>query len=171
MACCFAAEAGLISEVQRNGSKGAGAAATAVLFIYMGLFTTGFQAVVWVYPSEILSLRLRQKGSAISTASNWICNFLIVEVTPLAITNIGYKYYIAFAIINAAWVPVIYMFFPETKGRSLEEIDLLFSQSHIQNMQDAKTEYAHNEVLGGNHRGGLPSPSSEEKGAELLESA
>lgn len=68
MACCFAAEAGLIHDVQMNGSKGAGAAATAVLFLYMGLFTTGFQAVVWVYPSEILSLRLRQKGSAISTA-------------------------------------------------------------------------------------------------------
>jgi hypothetical protein len=57
----------------------------------MGLFTTGFQAVVWVYPSEILSLRLRQKGSSISTACNWLCNWAIVEMTPSALENIGYK--------------------------------------------------------------------------------
>jgi hypothetical protein len=110
MACCFAVQAGLIWKVQTTGSKSAGIGATAgqcavdiligssiltlrstVLFVYMGLFTTGFQAVVWVYPSEILSLRLRQKGSAVATAVNWICNFAIVEMTPSALEAIGYK--------------------------------------------------------------------------------
>jgi hypothetical protein len=57
----------------------------------MGLFTTGFQAVVWVYPSEILSLRLRQKGSSLSTSINWIANFAVVEMTPSALEAIGYK--------------------------------------------------------------------------------
>jgi hypothetical protein len=38
---------------------------------------TGFQGVVWVYPSEILPLRLRQKGSALSTAVNWLTNYAI----------------------------------------------------------------------------------------------
>lgn len=69
-----------------------------------------------VYPSEILPLRLRQRGSSISTASNWICNYLIVQITPLAISNLGWRTYIIFAILNAFWVPIIYFFFPETKG-------------------------------------------------------
>jgi hypothetical protein len=112
MACTFAAQAGLIWKVETTGSKTAGAAATAVLFLYMGLFTTGFQAVVWVYPSEILPLNMRSKGSSISTAANWICNFAIVEMTPSAVANIGYKFYIIFAILNALWVPVIYFMFP-----------------------------------------------------------
>ena len=87
MVMCFAIEAGCVSAVEKSGSKAAGGAAVAFLFIYLGLFTVriipcvwrqvsdrqiGFQAIVWVYPSEILPLRLRQKGSAISTFCNWI---------------------------------------------------------------------------------------------------
>ena len=106
-----------------------------MLFIFQGAFTIGFQATVWVYPSEILPLKARQKGSSISTAANWICNFIIVYITPPAIRNIGWKTYIIFGALNAAWVPIIvsatdcavsfkqiadsilqYLFFPETKG-------------------------------------------------------
>ncbi|KAG8770281.1 hypothetical protein FRC12_004379 [Ceratobasidium sp. 428] len=43
---------------------------------FMGLFTVGFQGAVWVYPAEILPLRLRAKGTALSTAVNWMCNYL-----------------------------------------------------------------------------------------------
>lgn len=89
-----AIEAGLIYRVDSTGSKSAGAGAVAVLFIYIGLFTTGFQAVTWVYPSEILPLMMRQKGSAVSTAANWLVNFVVVEITPIAIQNIKWKYYI-----------------------------------------------------------------------------
>lgn len=39
-------------------------------------------------------MRLRQKGSAISTACNWITNYMIVQVAPIGVENIGYKFYI-----------------------------------------------------------------------------
>lgn len=47
-----------------------------------------------------------------------------------------------FAIINASFLPVIYFFYPETAGHSLESIDLLFSgESHLHGVQDeAKTD-------------------------------
>ena len=77
--------------------------------------------------TEVLPLRLRQRGSSISTASNWICNYAVVQFTPPAIQNIGYKTYIIFAILNAFWVPIIYLFFPETKGLELEEVDHIFA--------------------------------------------
>lgn len=78
MAAVMAVQAALIYQVQFNTSiaKNAGIAAAAMLFIFQGAFTIGFQATVWVYPSEILPLRLRQRGSAISTAANWICNYV-----------------------------------------------------------------------------------------------
>lgn len=78
-----------------------------MLFIFQGAFTIGFQATVWVYPSEVLPLRLRQRGSSISTGANWICNFLIVYITPPAIRDIGWKTYIIFAVLNAVWVPIM----------------------------------------------------------------
>ncbi|RMZ81193.1 hypothetical protein DV737_g2702, partial [Chaetothyriales sp. CBS 132003] len=117
MAAVMAVQAGLIYQVQNETSIAhtAGIAACAMLFIFEGAFTIGFQATV--YPSEILPLRLRQRGSSVSTASNWICNYLIVQVTPPAIHSIGWKTYIIFAILNALWVPIIYLFFPETKER------------------------------------------------------
>jgi hypothetical protein len=53
---------------------------------------------------------------------------MIVQITPIALSNIGYKTYIIFAVLNAAWVPIIYLFFPETKGLELEDVDRLFAK-------------------------------------------
>lgn len=52
----------------------------------------------------------------------------MVQITPPAISNIGWKTYIIFAVFNAAWIPVVYFFFPETKGMELEEVDKMFSK-------------------------------------------
>jgi hypothetical protein len=52
---------------------------------------------------------------------------MIVQITPIAIQNIGWKTYIIFAALNALWVPIIFIFFPETKGLELEAVDRLFS--------------------------------------------
>jgi hypothetical protein len=54
---------------------------------------------------------------------------MVVMVTPVAFANIGYKTYIIFAVINAAMVPSVYFFFPETAGRSLEEMDEIFHKT------------------------------------------
>ncbi|RDA84969.1 hypothetical protein CP532_3876 [Ophiocordyceps camponoti-leonardi (nom. inval.)] len=129
MACAMATHAGLICQIENktDAARVSGIAAAVMLFVFQGAFTIGFQATVWVYPSEILPLGLRQKGSSLSTAANWIFNYMIVQMTPIAIDNIGWKTYIIFAVFNAIWVPVIFFCFPETKGLELEEVDRLFA--------------------------------------------
>lgn len=52
---------------------------------------------------------------------------MIVQITPISIDNIGWRTYIIFAVLNACWVPIIFLFFPETKGLELEAVDALFS--------------------------------------------
>ncbi|MCJ1246521.1 hypothetical protein MMC30_003729 [Trapelia coarctata] len=133
MAAVMAVQAGLVYQVQYDTAiaYAAGIGGAAMLFVFQGAFTIGFQATVWVYPSEILPLRLRQKGSSLSTASNWICNFIIVMITPDAISNIGWKTYIIFAVLNATWVPIIYVFYPESKGMELEDFDRLFAGEDV----------------------------------------
>ncbi|KAH8675228.1 sugar transporter STL1 [Ilyonectria robusta] len=140
MAAVMAIQAGLIYQVQNNTAiaHAAGIGAAAMLFVFQGAFTVGFQATVWVYPSEILPLRLRQRGSSISTAANWIFNYMIVQITPIAIDRIGWKTYIIFAVLNTAWVPIIFLFFPETKGLELEDVDRLFSGESVIEMLDEK---------------------------------
>jgi hypothetical protein len=61
--------------------------------------------------------------------ANWAFNFMVVMVTPVAFSTIGYQTYIIFAVINAAIVPSVYFFFPETAYRSLEEMDEIFHKT------------------------------------------
>lgn len=49
-------------------------------------------------------------------------------ITPVSFTNIKWKTYVVFAVLNAFMVPCVYFFFPETAYRSLEEMDAIFQK-------------------------------------------
>ena len=66
--------------------------------------------------------------SAIGTATHWLFNFVIAEITPIAFNNIGYKYYIVYAVTGAMVCPIVYFLFPETNGRSLEDMGKIFAR-------------------------------------------
>ncbi|EED77707.1 predicted protein [Postia placenta Mad-698-R] len=68
-----------------------GAAAVCFIFLYETCFTWGWMATVWVYPPEILPLKIRAKGSALAAAADFLGNFLVVEITPPALQNIGWR--------------------------------------------------------------------------------
>jgi hypothetical protein len=58
-------------------------------------------------------------------------NTLIGQVTDLAMTNVGYKYYYLFIICNFTNAVFFYLFLPETKGLPLEEMNYLFTNAPI----------------------------------------
>ncbi|KAJ5144652.1 sugar transporter [Penicillium atrosanguineum] len=101
-------------------------ASVAFFFLYYVFFGIGMQGVPWLYPTEINSLTMRTKGAALGAATNWIFNFMVVEVTPIGIQNLGWRFYIIWIVLNAAMIPTIYFFYPETAGRSLEDMDDYF---------------------------------------------
>ena len=51
----------------------------------------------------------------------------MVEITPVSISNIGWRTYVYFCAFNFAFLPLIYFFYPETRNLSLEQIDKLFT--------------------------------------------
>lgn len=75
---------------------------------------------------ELIPLSIRGPANAMSTAANWISNFVVVMVTPPLFVKTTWRTYILFAVCNFLIVPTIYFFYPETGGRSLEEVDVLF---------------------------------------------
>jgi hypothetical protein len=138
MSASMAILAGAVSVVnakQKEGITGIAESYVAAFFLYFfnTCFAFGWLGMTWLYPPEITPIRIRAPASAIATSSNWLFNFLIVMITPVAFKSIGYKTYVVFSILNASFIPVIYAFFPETKRRSLEEIDLIFAESSEQN--------------------------------------
>lgn len=82
----------------------------------------------------------------------------MVKFTPVAIQNIQWRFYIVFAVLNAAWLPIIYLFLPETANRSLESIDELFARDgwHLDRVENGHQKAVYNEQPVG------PSPSNSE---------
>ncbi|KAJ5815746.1 hypothetical protein N7474_007523 [Penicillium riverlandense] len=126
MAICMAILAGTTSQ---HNNTGALVVAVIFLYIFQFIFTVGYSGLTFLYAAEMAPLQIRAAVSAVSTATVWTFNFLLAQITPVGFSTIENRYYIIFAVINAAIVPSVYFFFPETKGRSLEEIDEIFAQS------------------------------------------
>lgn len=112
-----------------TGNSKAGIVATVFLFVFNTFFAWGWLGMTWLYPAEIVPLRIRAPANALSTSANWAFNFMVVMITPVAFETITYQTYIIFAVINAFIVPVVYFFYPETAYRSLEEMDSIFHKT------------------------------------------
>ncbi|KAJ8116045.1 hypothetical protein OPT61_g2450 [Boeremia exigua] len=115
-----------------------GVLATVFLFGFNTFFAIGWLGMAWLYPAEITNLRIRIQANALSTCSNWLSNFLIVMITPICFANLQYNTYTMFAVFNAALLPTVYFFFPEPKGRSLEELDVIFAKAHAEGVSPVK---------------------------------
>ncbi|KAL3899091.1 MAG: hypothetical protein SGCHY_002287 [Lobulomycetales sp.] len=100
----------------------------AVFFVYTFIlsYASTWGPTVWVYQSEIFPLRIRAKGSGLATFFNWIMNALIGKLTPLALESIDFYLYAVFGGIGIAMGLFAIFFVPETVGKSLEDMDLLF---------------------------------------------
>jgi sugar porter (SP) family MFS transporter len=119
------------------GSTSAANGAAVGLFTYIAFFGATWLPLPWLYPAEINPLKTRAKANAVSTVSNWLWNFFIVMITPIMINGTGtsgWGTYCFFAVINACFFPILYLYYPETSGRSLEEIDLIFAKGKAENM-------------------------------------
>ena len=99
------------------------------VFLFNFFIPIGFLGANFLYCTEVAPTRLRVPMAGISTANHWLWNFVVNMATPVAIETIGWKYYLVFLIISAIIVPIVYLFYPETMGRSLEELEMLFSES------------------------------------------
>ncbi|KAF9005150.1 general substrate transporter [Cyathus striatus] len=127
---CYILISGLLSQANdpTNGPK-FGAGATAFFFLYYVFFGICWQGVPWLYPTEINSLAMRTKGAAIGTASNWISNYIVVQITPPGIANLGWRFYLIWVVFNAIFVPLVWLVYPETANRHLEDIDRVYREN------------------------------------------
>lgn len=105
------------------------ATAVAFIFLFLDFFTAGILPVSWSYSSEIQPLRVRNKATAIGVFAHWMSNFVVVLVTPIGMDSIGTNYFWIWAVINALFVPLTWLFGVETAGRTLEQIDEMVSDA------------------------------------------
>lgn len=106
-------------------------------------------------PVEIMNTAIRAKATALTSMAAWLANFMIGQVSPTAFKNIGgfslsfgsclrlalvdisnktdsigWHYYLVFTVCGFTNALTFYLLFPETRGRTLEEMDAYFKDTH-----------------------------------------
>jgi len=117
------------NENQWETHKGAGWAAVVMVWLFVVHFGYSWGPCAWIIIAEIWPLSQRPYGIALGASSNWMNNFIIGQVTPDMLEHLRYGTYIFFGLLTFGGAAFIYFFFPETKGLSLEEMDILFGSS------------------------------------------
>ncbi|PWN47567.1 sugar transporter [Violaceomyces palustris] len=124
-------------------------AMAALIYIFSVAYSSGVGPVPWLYVSEIFSNGTRHLGLATASATQWAFNCAQAFAAPVAIKNLGYKVFFTFGTINIAGFAVFIFFLPETKGRSLEEMDVIFG-SVTKEQRDRDTKAAEGRIDGEN---------------------
>jgi hypothetical protein len=86
------------------------------LLISPAFFGATWLPLPWLYPAELNSMAVRTQANAISTMTNWISNFLVVQVLPTMTASIGQWTFFMFGMANVIFLPIIYIYYPETAG-------------------------------------------------------
>lgn len=110
-------------------NKSAGWAGIAFIYIYDINFSYSFAPIGWVLPAEIFNLGNRSKAMAITTSATWMCNFIIGLVTPDMLDTLKWGTYIFFAAFCLIAFVFTFFFVPETRGKSLEDMDVVFGDT------------------------------------------
>jgi SP family sugar:H+ symporter-like MFS transporter len=104
----------------------------AFVCIYIAFFASTWGPIAWVVIGEIFPLNIRAKAMSLSTASNWLWNWAIAYATPYLVNNgpgnAGLEVKVFFIWGSTCLGCFIFTYFtiPETKGLSLEQIDILY---------------------------------------------
>ncbi|KAL4970968.1 putative MFS sugar transporter [Aspergillus stella-maris] len=114
------------SSNESSGATPAGIAMIIMVYAEAFSFNMSWGALPWLYVGEIFSSRLREVGVTVGAASQWLFNFMMSQVTPHAIDNIGWRMFLMFAIFNFAIVVYSWIFLKETLKVSLEEMQGVF---------------------------------------------
>jgi sugar porter (SP) family MFS transporter len=159
---CVVIEAAMIGRfIEGSGESIAGqkVAIAAVMFFvfFYGVF---IDAASFIYSAEILPTNIRSSGVAMATTTYFVSCITFVTPGATAISNIGYKYFVGklhelnlvvwkewlittlvFACLT--FISVIYFMYPETKGKSLEELAELFGDPVVVHLTNATDEEKH----------------------------
>lgn len=108
----------------------------AFVCIYIAFFAATWGPIAWVVTGEIFPLAIRAKAMSMSTASNWLWNFGIGYATPYLVNdgpgnaNLGVKVFFIWGSTCVGCLLFTYFLIPETKGLSLEQIDILYQNTN-----------------------------------------
>ena len=131
---------GLSAYFVQSQSAAAGRAVVAFIFIYYFFYDIAWTPLLQAYPVEIFPYTLRGRGLSVTYISSFVGLIVGNQVNPIAMAAIAWRYYIVFCCILAVLLVIIWFLFPETKGRTLEEIRNIFESEEDLGTADLMTK-------------------------------
>jgi len=99
------------------------------ILAFIACFAFSFGPVCWVVISEIFPNAIRGKAVALATLSLWVGNFLVGQLTPIMLEGLGSSWtFWLFAICCSPALWITWKLIPETKGRTLENIEAYWKE-------------------------------------------
>ncbi|KAL8364929.1 hypothetical protein RB595_003968 [Gaeumannomyces hyphopodioides] len=101
------------------------------IFAYRPFYAIGYNAITYTYLVEIWPFAQRARGIAWYQLFSRLAGFFTTFVNPIGLESISWKYLITYCCILAFELVFIYFMFPETSGRTLEELAFLFEDKAL----------------------------------------
>lgn len=98
------------------------------VIVFNAAFGASWGPIPWMM-NEVLPNSVRSKGAAMSTATNWLFNFIVGEMTPILLDAITWRTYLIPGVSCVLSFLCVHYLFPETKGLSLEDMGSVFDDS------------------------------------------
>lgn len=109
-----------------TGSDGASTGTLVFIYLFGVVFSFAFTPMQPIYPSEVSSNLLRSKSQLVLNVTAGVAQFVNQFAAPKAMQNISYWFYVFYVFFDIFEFFIVYFFFVETKGLSLEELDVIF---------------------------------------------
>jgi MFS transporter, SP family, arabinose:H+ symporter len=94
-----------------------------LLVTFVAFFSVSQGAVIWVYIGEIFPTLVRAKGQGVGSASHWFMNAVIAQLFPVVVSKMSTATpFVFFAAATVVQLIVVALFYPETKGQTLEQL-------------------------------------------------
>lgn len=97
---------------------------TVLLLVYIAFFAFSQGAVIWVFISEIFPNQVRAKGQTLGSLTHWVMAAIIAFSFPMLTSYLGGgTTFLFFALMMVLQLVFVWKLMPETKGRSLEQLE------------------------------------------------
>lgn len=130
MLCSFIVITALSATFAKTGEPGSGRGVIAFLFVFFFFYDIALTPLAVSYPAEILTYRIRSKGMAVSISTVAVALVFNIFVNPIALAAIAWKFYLVYVAVLLFFLINVLFLFPETKGKTVEEIQVLFDGSN-----------------------------------------
>jgi len=131
LACCLTwlcmCVAASIFAHSNKTNVAAGNATLAFQFIFGSVYSIGFTPLQALYPVEVLSFEMRAKGMAFGSLVMNVVQIFNNYVWPVVLKRIAWKSFMIFCVWCFVQAVITYLWIPETKNRTLEELDIIFN--------------------------------------------